>query len=56
MIGNILDLSRLEAGTVDYDMQPADIADLMHNVVLELSPQAREKSRRKLRRAASAPG
>jgi signal transduction histidine kinase len=46
MIGNILDLSRLEAGTVDYDMQAADIADLMHNVVLELSPQAREKSLR----------
>src|SRR3989454_11804620 len=32
MIGNILDLSRLEAGVVDYDMQTADIADLMHNV------------------------
>jgi signal transduction histidine kinase len=46
MIGNILDLSRLEAGTVDYDMQAADIADLMHNVVLELSPQARDKSLR----------
>jgi signal transduction histidine kinase len=44
MIGNILDLSRLEAGTVDYDMQPSDIAELMHNVVLELSGQAREKS------------
>jgi len=46
MIGNILDLSRLEAGTVEYDMQAADIADLMHNVVLELSPQARDKSLR----------
>ncbi|HEY2382735.1 MAG TPA: HAMP domain-containing sensor histidine kinase [Terriglobia bacterium] len=46
MIGNILDLSRLEAGIVEYDMQPADIADLMHNVVLELSSQARERSLR----------
>ena len=44
MIGNILDLSRLEAGVVEYDMQPSDIAELMHNVVLELSGQAREKS------------
>src|SRR5678815_513052 len=35
MIGNILDLSRLEAGVVDYDIQSADIAELMHNVVLE---------------------
>lgn len=43
MVGNILDLSRLEAGIVEYDMQPSDIADLMHNVVLELSEQAREK-------------
>src|SRR6185369_6557087 len=46
MIGNILDLSRLEAGVVDYDIQSADIAGLMHNVVLELSTQAREKSLR----------
>lgn len=48
MIGNILDLSRLEAGIVEYEMQAADIADLMHNVVIELSPQAREKSLRLL--------
>src|SRR5437667_9305793 len=48
MIGNILDLSRLEAGIVEYDMQASDIADMMHNVVLELSPQAREKSLRLL--------
>ena len=46
MIGNILDLARLEAGIVEYDMQPADIADLMHNVVLELSSQARQRSLR----------
>lgn len=46
MIGNILDLSRLEAGIVEYDMQPADVADLMHNVVMELSSQARERSLR----------
>jgi two-component system sensor histidine kinase GlrK len=46
MIGNILDLSRLEAGIVEYDMQPSDVADLMHNVVMELSNQARERSLR----------
>jgi two-component system sensor histidine kinase GlrK len=46
MIGNILDLARLEAGIVEYDMQPADIADLMHNVVMELSAQARQRSLR----------
>lgn len=46
MIGNILDLSRLEAGIVEYDMQAADIAELMHSVVLEQSGPAREKSLR----------
>src|SRR5215510_3957636 len=46
MIGNILDLSRLEAGIVEYDKQPADIAELMHSVVLELSSHAKEKSLR----------
>jgi signal transduction histidine kinase len=48
MIGNILDLSRLEAGTVEYEMQMSDIAELMHSVVIELSGQAREKSLRLL--------
>src|SRR5215813_10231619 len=46
MIGNILDLSRREAGIVEYDIQPADIADLMHNVVMELSSEARHRSLR----------
>jgi two-component system sensor histidine kinase GlrK len=46
MIGNILDLSRLEAGIVEYDMQAADVAELMHNVVMELSSQARARSLR----------
>jgi two-component system, NtrC family, sensor histidine kinase GlrK len=48
MIGNILDLSRLEAGIVEYEMQPADIAELIHGIVLELSNYAREKSLRLL--------
>ena len=48
MIGNILDLSRLEAGIVEYEMQMSDIAELMHSVVIELSVQAREKSLRLL--------
>ena len=44
MIGNILDLSRLEAGIVEYEMQRSDLADLIHNVVMELSSEARDKS------------
>ncbi len=48
MIGNILDLSRLEAGIVEYEMQTADVADMMHNVVMELSGEARMKSLRVL--------
>jgi len=48
MIGNILDLSRLEAGVVEYDMHPSDIAELMHNVTLSLTPEAESKSLRVL--------
>ena len=48
MISNLLDLSRLEAGIVEYEMQVADIADLMHNVVIEISNQVRESSLRLL--------
>src|SRR6266571_8751148 len=55
MIGNILDLSRLEAGIVEYDMQPSDITELMHNVVLELSSEARDKSLRILTHIQSDP-
>src|SRR5436190_23519661 len=44
MIGNILDLSRLEAGIVEYEMQKADVAELMHGVVIEVSNQTRDKS------------
>src|SRR6266702_5925734 len=44
MIGNILDLSRLEAGIVDYEMQSCDLADLIHSVVIEISSEARGKS------------
>ena len=44
MIGNILDLSRLEAGIVEYDMQRSNIADLMHNVTMKLTEEARQKS------------
>jgi len=48
MIGNILDLSRLQAGIVDYEIRTSDIADMVHSVVIELTPQAREKSLRLL--------
>src|SRR5436190_14480168 len=44
MIGNILDLSRLEAGIVEYEMQRCDVAELMHGVVIEVSNQTRDKS------------
>src|SRR5213078_3058253 len=37
MIGNILDLSKLRGEIVEYDMQRSDVAELMHNVVIELS-------------------
>src|SRR5947208_4260087 len=30
MIGNVLDLTRLESGVVDYDMQPQDLGQIAH--------------------------
>src|SRR5437867_2348539 len=48
MISNLLDLSRLEAGIVEYEMQIADIAGLMHNAVIEISKQVHEMSLRLL--------
>src|SRR5438132_9252138 len=44
MIANLLDISGLEAGVVDYEMQAQDIGEIAESVILELSPQAREKS------------
>src|SRR5262249_9804964 len=44
MIGNILDLSRLEAGLVEYDMPPPDISELMASAGMGLSPPARENT------------
>jgi K+-sensing histidine kinase KdpD len=44
MIGNMLDLTRLEAGIVEYDVQPTDIAEMMHGVLLELHAAVRQKS------------
>lgn len=46
MIGNLLDLSRLEMGTVEYEMQQEDIAELVNDVVVELEFQARDKTLR----------
>jgi len=43
-----LDLSRLEAGIVDYEMPSCDLADLIHSVVIEISSEARGKSLRLL--------
>jgi two-component system sensor histidine kinase GlrK len=48
MIGNILDLSRLQAGIVEYEMQRQDLTELIHGVIVELTVQAREKTLRVL--------
>src|SRR5215467_6116659 len=44
MIGNLLDISRLEAGVVEYDMQVHDLAEIAESVINEHSRQAQEKS------------
>jgi two-component system sensor histidine kinase GlrK len=46
MIGNLLDISRLQAGVVDYDMGDHDIAEILRNVVVDLDVESEEKTRR----------
>ncbi len=43
MIGNLLDLSKMEAGLIEYDMKQCDLAALIRNAVAELELQARDK-------------
>lgn len=44
LVNDLLDLSRLEAGSVNYDYQSVDIKDLVSRVINEFSILANEKS------------
>ena len=44
MIGNLLDVSRMEAGVMEYELKSTDLASLVRNVVAEFAPQANEQS------------
>jgi two-component system sensor histidine kinase GlrK len=43
MVGNLLDVSRLEAGTMEYDIHACDVAPLVRSVAEEFEVQAQEK-------------
>jgi signal transduction histidine kinase len=43
MVANLLDVSRLEAGTMDYEMSQQDLAELARTVVEEFSVRADER-------------
>ncbi len=43
MIGNLLDLSRMEAGMMEYELKNNDLAALVRTSVAEFDPQAGEK-------------
>ncbi len=43
MIGNLLDLSRMEAGMMEYELKDNDLAALVRTSVAEFDPQAGEK-------------
>jgi len=43
MVGNLLDVSRMEAGTMEYRMAAQDIVPLIKEVIEEFEVQAREK-------------
>ncbi|MBI4443280.1 MAG: HAMP domain-containing histidine kinase [Acidobacteria bacterium] len=46
LIGNLLDLSRIEAGVMSYEMQRQDLAALARTALAELEVPAREKGLR----------
>jgi two-component system sensor histidine kinase GlrK len=43
MVGNLLDVSRMEAGTMEYDLHPNDVVGLVCGVIEEFEVQAKEK-------------
>ncbi len=43
MVGNLLDISRMEAGSMEYEMAPHDLVPVVKGVVNEFDVQAREK-------------
>jgi signal transduction histidine kinase len=46
MIGKLLDLSRMEAGVMEYELQNKDLSNFIRTVVAEYEPQAVEKGLR----------
>ena len=43
MVGNLLDVSRIEAGTMEYDIHPLNVVPLVRAVAEEFEVQANEK-------------
>ncbi len=48
MVGNLLDVSRMEAGTMEYEMASRDLVALIKSVIDEFEVQAQEKGIRLL--------
>jgi len=44
MVGNLLDVSRMEAGNMEYVMAPHDLIPILNGVMEEFEVQAKEKS------------
>jgi two-component system sensor histidine kinase GlrK len=44
MVGNLLDISRMEAGSMEYQMSANDVVSLIKSVAEEFGVQAREKA------------
>ena len=43
MIGDLLDMSRIEAGVMEYRLEPRELAPLLDRAVAEMEMQARER-------------
>jgi len=43
MVGNLLDIARMEAGSMEYEMAPHNLVPVVESVIEEFNVQAREK-------------
>src|SRR5438034_9457310 len=43
MVGNLLDIARMEAGSMEYEMAPHKLVPVVESVIEEFNVQAREK-------------
>src|SRR2546430_7783368 len=49
MVGNLLDIARMEAGSMEYEMAPHNLVPVVESIIEEFNVQARQKDRKSTR-------